>query len=203
MARIKTLIGEVRGPQGVPGPAGPPGVQGLPGDRGEIGPPGERGLPGEPGKDGVGVTVESITESTEDGGFNIIHFSDGSELRLKNGSTGPQGEQGPPGQAVNLDAESIASALGYTPAKEEHSHSQYLTQHQDISGKANASDLTAHTGNTTTHITATERTAWNNKSNFSGNYNDLSNKPTIPSKTETWTFTYEDGSTETKVVYVK
>lgn len=39
--------------------------------------------------------------------------------------------------------------------------SKYLTQHQDISGKANASDLTAHTGNTTMHITAAERTKWN------------------------------------------
>lgn len=65
-------------------------------------------------------------------------------------------------------------------AEGEHTHSQYLTQHQDISGKANVSDLTEHTGNGTVHITAAERTAWNNKSNFSGNYNDLTNKPTIP-----------------------
>ena len=42
----------------------------------------------------------------------------------------------------------------------------YLTQHQDISGKANTSDLTSHTGNTTVHITASERTSWNNKSNL-------------------------------------
>lgn len=36
-----------------------------------------------------------------------------------------------------------------------------------------------------THRTVTdaEKQTWNNKSNFSGNYNDLSNKPTIPSKT--------------------
>ena len=37
----------------------------------------------------------------------------------------------------------------------------YLTQHQDISGKADTSDLTAHTGNSTVHITAAERTNWN------------------------------------------
>lgn len=30
-------------------------------------------------------------------------------------------------------------------------------------------------------VTSAEKTAWNNKSDFSGNYNDLSNKPTIPS----------------------
>ena len=33
------------------------------------------------------------------------------------------------------------------------------------------------------HITSNERASWNAKSNFSGNYNDLNNKPTIPSKT--------------------
>ena len=56
----------------------------------------------------------------------------------------------------------------------------YLTQHQDISGKADASDLTAHARNSTVHVTAEERTKWNAKSNFSGSYNDLSDKPTIP-----------------------
>ncbi len=30
-------------------------------------------------------------------------------------------------------------------------------------------------------VTDTEKAAWNAKSNFSGNYNDLTNKPTIPS----------------------
>lgn len=31
-------------------------------------------------------------------------------------------------------------------------------------------------------VTDTEKAAWNAKSNFSGNYNDLTNKPTIPTK---------------------
>ena len=46
-----------------------------------------------------------------------------------------------------------------------------MTEHQDVvtalqeavGTKANASDLTSHTGNTTVHITANERTAWNAK----------------------------------------
>lgn len=55
-----------------------------------------------------------------------------------------------------------------------------------------------------THRTVTdaEKETWNAKSNFDGNYNNLSNKPSIPSNTETWTFTLEDGSTVNKVVYV-
>ncbi len=51
---------------------------------------------------------------------------------------------------------------------------------QSISEKANGSDLTSHTGNSTVHITADERAKWNGKSDFSGSYNDLSDKPTIP-----------------------
>ena len=70
----------------------------------------------------------------------------------------------------------------------------YLTEHQDISGKANVSDLTAHTGNSTIHVTADEKTAWNGKSNFSGNYNDLTNKPTIPTvPTKVSAFTNDAG----------
>lgn len=40
--------------------------------------------------------------------------------------------------------------------------------------------LTAHTSNQAIHVTATDKNTWNNKSDFSGNYNDLTNKPTIP-----------------------
>lgn len=44
----------------------------------------------------------------------------------------------------------------------------------------------------TTHrvVTDAEKTAWNAKSNFSGNYNDLTNKPTIPSISGLATETY-------------
>lgn len=38
-----------------------------------------------------------------------------------------------------------------------------LQQHQDISGKADASALTAHTGNADIHVTAANKTAWNSK----------------------------------------
>ena len=70
----------------------------------------------------------------------------------------------------------------------------YLTQHQDISGKASKSDLTAHTGNNTVHVTAEEKAAWNGKSNFSGSYNDLSDKPTIPTvPTKVSAFTNDAG----------
>lgn len=66
-------------------------------------------------------------------------------------------------------------------------HNSSSTAHSDIrqsiSGKASASDLTTHTSNSTIHVTSEEKTKWNAKSNFSGSYTDLTNKPFIPSKT--------------------
>lgn len=56
------------------------------------------------------------------------------------------------------------------------------TDHDSIATIANKVDSTTfngHTGNTTVHITATERTAWNAKSDFSGSYTDLTNKPAL------------------------
>lgn len=63
----------------------------------------------------------------------------------------------------------------------------YLTQHQDISGKANASDLTAHTGNSTVHVTAEERTKWNQAVTDVGNLSEeiadqYAKKSAIPTK---------------------
>lgn len=54
---------------------------------------------------------------------------------------------------------------------------------KSISGKTNQSDFTKHTANTTVHVTSAEKNTWNAKSDFSGDYNDLTNKPTIPNYT--------------------
>lgn len=61
-----------------------------------------KGEKGDTGADGTSVTVSSVTESTEDGGSNVVTFSDGKTLTVKNGSKGSTGEKG--------DA-------GYTPVK--------------------------------------------------------------------------------------
>ena len=52
----------------------------------------------------------------------------------------------------------------------------------------------------TTHrvVTDTEKATWNAKSNFSGNYNDLTNKPTIPSIVGLATETYVNNAIENK-----
>lgn len=56
------------------------------------------------GEDGTSVTVSKVTESTADGGSNVVEFSDGKTVTIKNGSkgsdgaTGPQGPQGETGE---------------------------------------------------------------------------------------------------------
>lgn len=49
---------------------------------------------GEPGAPGTSVTVSNVSESTADGGTNVVTFSDGKKLNIKNGSKGSDGAPG-------------------------------------------------------------------------------------------------------------
>jgi len=49
------------------------------------------------GEDGTSVTITSTTESTADGGNNVVTFSDGKVLTIKNGTKGSKGDTGDPG----------------------------------------------------------------------------------------------------------
>lgn len=63
------------------------------------GAPGADGSPGAAGKDGTSVTVTNVSESTADGGTNVVTFSDGKKLNVKNGSKGADGSPGATGPA--------------------------------------------------------------------------------------------------------
>ena len=89
--------------QGAPGPQGPKGDTGATGPEGPQGPAGytpQKGVDyfdgndGPPGKNGTSVTVSRVAESTTDGGINVVTFSDGMELTVKNGSKGSKGDKG-------------------------------------------------------------------------------------------------------------
>ena len=67
--------------------------------------------------------------------------------------------------SVELNGNKTSADLGLQPA------GNYLTEEIDPIFSASAS----------AEITNQDITNWNNKSDFSGNYNDLTNKPTIPS----------------------
>ena len=72
------------------------------------GPKGDAGYTPVKGKDyfdganGTSVTVKSVSNSSADGGSNVVTFSDGKTLTVKNGSKGSPGDPG---------------AAGYTPVK--------------------------------------------------------------------------------------
>lgn len=94
------------GPQGIQGPKGDTGAQGPKGDTGSQGAKGDKGDKGDTGatgsagkdgtngKDGTSVTVKSVSESSADGGSNVVTFSDGNTVTIKNGSKGSKGDQG-------------------------------------------------------------------------------------------------------------
>ena len=46
------------------------------------------------GEDGTSVTVKSVSTSSEDGGSNVVTFSDGKTMEVKNGSKGNPGDKG-------------------------------------------------------------------------------------------------------------
>ena len=50
------------------------------------------GADGSNGSNGTSVTVKSVSESTADGGSNVVTFSDGKTLTVKNGSKGSKGD---------------------------------------------------------------------------------------------------------------
>lgn len=79
---------------------------------------GTDGSNGSDGKDGTSVTVKSVSESTEDGGSNVVTFSDGKSVTIKNGSNGSKGDKGDAYTLTDTDKASIATAVKASLAKE-------------------------------------------------------------------------------------
>ena len=97
------LKGE-KGDTGETGQQGPAGSDGAKGDKGDKGDPGS---PGSDGKDGTSVTVKSVSESSADGGSNVVTFSDGKTLTVKNGSKGSTGSAGKDGTNGSNGADGV------------------------------------------------------------------------------------------------
>lgn len=70
------------------------------------------GSKGDKGDDGTSVTVKSVSESGADGGNNVVTFSDGKTLTVKNGSKGSQGNPGAAGTSVTVSNVSESNADG-------------------------------------------------------------------------------------------
>lgn len=81
---------------------------------------GKDGAPGSAGRDGTSVTITNVTESNTDGGSNVITFSDGKTLVVKNGKTGATGADGKDGHTPIKGVDYFDGADGkdgYTPVK--------------------------------------------------------------------------------------
>ena len=50
--------------------------------------------------EGTSITISNVSESTEDGGNNVVTFSDGKTLTVKNGKTGATGATGETGKSA-------------------------------------------------------------------------------------------------------
>ena len=83
-----TSSADLKGEKGDQGERGLQGADGAKGDKGDT------GANGTNGKDGTSVTVSKVTESSADGGSNVVTFSDGKTLTVKNGSKGSPGTNG-------------------------------------------------------------------------------------------------------------
>ena len=78
-----------------------------------------KGDSGANGKDGTSVTVSSVSESTADGGENIVTFSDGKTLTVKNGSKGSQGEKGEPTDVQQTTGQSTTAVMSQKATTDE------------------------------------------------------------------------------------
>lgn len=86
-------------------------------------------------------------------------------------------------RALNVLNTNKLDVSAYTPTD----LSDYYTSAQTesaitsaTSGKTDTSAFTAHTADSTVHVTSQDKSNWNAKSDFSGSYTDLTDKPTIP-----------------------
>lgn len=105
------------GPQGEAGPQGPKGdtgEKGNPGEKGDIGPEGPQGKQGPQGVAGPAGPKGDPGEKGEKGDTGA---TGPQGEKGATGATGPQGPKGDPGSDATVTADSIKTALGYTPVK--------------------------------------------------------------------------------------
>ena len=152
--------------------------RGIQGEQGQAGQPGSDG---EDGQDGIGFTTASAGTPTQSDGYTVtpitFNKTDGSNVVVnvsaKNGLDGSGGTGGttdyselenkPKINNIELSGNKTLAELGIQ------AEGDYLESESDPTVPSHVKNITQQNIND-----------WNNKSNFSGSYNDLSDKPTIP-----------------------
>lgn len=161
------------------------------------------------GSAGADAKINGVNTLSIEAGTNITLDQEGSTLTIN--STGGSGGTSdytdltnkPSINNVILSGNKSLNDLGIQPAGNYALESEIPTKTSDLTNDSGF--ITGYTETDPTvpshvkNITQANITSWNNKSDFSGNYNDLTNKPTIPSEvTETtvsnWGFTKNIGT---------
>ena len=149
------------GPKGDTGEQGPQGIQGPQGVQGPEGPQGPAGVAGADGKSAYQTAVEAGYAGTETAFNEALKDVPGHIANKDNphGVTAAQAGADPTGTAASAVSAHNSSATA-------HSDIRTALAGKETAGAAAAvqSNLDVHTGNTTVHITASERTGWNGKS---------------------------------------
>ena len=122
------------------------------------------------GLKGADAKINGVNTLTIEAGTNITLDQEGNTLTINSTGGGSGGTSNynaltnkPKINNVELNGNKSLNDLGIQPA------GNYLTEETDPT-------VPNHVKN----ISQANITSWNNKSDFSGNYNDLTNKPTIP-----------------------
>lgn len=180
-----------RGEQGIQGPAGKDGVQG---ERGETGPKGDKGDVGPQGLKGE-QGIQGLKGDKGDA-FKYSDFTPEQLQTLKGekgdkgipgekGTKGDKGEQGLKG-ADGLTTSIEVNGQVYTHVEGKITLPKYPSNLSELANDAGfITDTDIDTSQNHTHankasldkITEQKMTSWDNKSNFSGSYNDLTNIP--------------------------
>lgn len=197
----------MQGPKGETGATGPQGPKGDTGDTGPQGPKGEKGDPGANGANGADG-FSPIANVTKSGDTATITITD------KNGTTTAQVKDG---SDATVTVDSALSSTSENPVQNKVINSALNAKADSSDIPTKTSDLTNDSGFITGYtetdpifsasaasgITSANISTWNGKSDFSGSYNDLTNKPTIPSKTSQLTNDsgYITSYTETDPIY--
>jgi hypothetical protein len=181
------------------GKDGVDGQNGKDGTNGKDGVDGQNGLNGQDGLDGVGISkIEKISTVGLVDTYRIT-FTDGNtfEYQVTNGKNGTGGDgsgastwdeiSDKPFESIDDDTLSVDNGVLSakqpkiptipTKVSELENDNGYLTV-QDISEKADKTELHTHENKEVLDsISADKVSAWDNKSDFSGSYNDLVDTP--------------------------
>lgn len=155
------------GDAGPQGPQGPAGADGAPGAKGETG---ATGAPGADGENGAtftpSVSAEGMLSWSNDQGLPnpaSISIKGPAGADGQDGAQGPQGPAGPNEVSTSTDS-SITGLLKGADGKVAQA---VAGEDYEAAGSAAAVqvNLDGHEDDTTAHVTAAERTAWNAKQN--------------------------------------